>query len=117
MKNNYKIGRNGEAIAQKYLEKNGYKIITTNYYTRKGEIDIIATQGKEIIFIEVKTRSSIEFGRPIESVTKNKQKHMYQTAKYYIHKTKQETKCIRFDVIEVYIINGKIKVNHIKQIL
>ena len=85
MKNNYKIGRNGEAIAQRYLEKNGYKIITTNYYTRKGEIDIIATQGKEIIFIEVKTRSSIEFGRPIEAITKNKQKHMYQTAKCPLH--------------------------------
>ena len=110
-------GKSGEEIASNYLEEQGYKILERNFSCNQGEIDIIAKDKEEIVFIEVKTRSSIEFGRPIESVTKNKQKHMYQTAKYYIHKTKQETKCIRFDVIEVYIINGKIKVNHIKQIL
>ena len=117
MSTKQEVGKLGEDLATKYLKCTGYRILERNFRGKQGEIDIIATQGKEIIFIEVKTRSSIEFGRPIEAITKNKQKHMYQTAKYYIHKTKQETKCIRFDVIEVYIINGKIKVNHIKQIL
>ena len=117
MKINNRIGKIGEKLAAEYLEKHGYEIITTNFYTRKGEIDIIAKQNKEIIFIEVKTRTSEEFGKPAEAVTYYKEKHMYQAAKYYIYKTNQESEYIRFDVIEIYIKNGKIKLNHIKQIL
>lgn len=117
MENKHILGKIGEKIAVKYLQKQNYKIITTNFYTRKGEIDIIAKQNKEIIFIEVKTRTSEEFGKPAEAVTYYKEKHMYQAAKYYIYKTNQESEYIRFDVIEIYIKNGKIKLNHIKQIL
>ena len=117
MENNHILGKIGEKIAVKYLQKQNYKIITTNFYTRKGEIDIIAKQNKEIIFIEVKTRTSEEFGKPAEAVTYFKQKHMYQAAQYYIYKSNQNIKYIRFDVIEVYIKNGKIRINHIKQIL
>ncbi len=117
MSNSKQIGKIGEQLACKYLEKLGYKIIQRNFYSRQGEIDIIAKQDKMIIFIEVKTRTNEQFGKPAEAVNRIKKKHIYQTAKYYLYNTKQEKKNIRFDVIEVYIKNGKIKFNHIKQIM
>ncbi len=115
--NNHQIGRIGEDIAVRYLLKNKYDIIIRNFYTYSGEIDIIAKQDKEIVFVEVKTRSSDEYGRPLEAVTPLKQKHMYKSAKYYLYKTRQENAFVRFDVIEIYIVDGKVKINHIKQII
>lgn len=119
MKNTLKkeMGNIGEEIASNYLQEEGYQILERNFYTRYGELDIIAKQNDEIVFIEVKTRSNYAYGDPIEAVTPIKQKHMYQTAKYYLYKTKQEKAFVRFDVVEVYVIREKIKINHIKQIL
>ena len=117
LKNNCRIGKIGEKLAVKYLRKQRYKIITTNFYTKRGEIDIIARKDNEIVFVEVKTRSSDSFGKPVEAVNYFKQKHLYQTAKYYMYKKCHELDYIRFDVIEVYIKYGKVKINHIKQIL
>lgn len=69
MKINNRIGKIGEKLAAEYLEKHGYEIITTNFYTKRGEIDIIARKDNEIVFVEVKTRSSDSFGKPVEAVT------------------------------------------------
>ena len=60
--NKRKFGIIGEKIAQKYLKNNGYKIIENNYYTRNGEIDIIANKEKYIVFVEVKTRTNEKYG-------------------------------------------------------
>ena len=119
MKNTSKkeMGNLGEEIASKYVNENGYQILERNFYTRHGELDIIAKQNDEIAFIEVKTRSNHSYGNPREAVTPIKQKHMYQAAKYYLYKTKQENAFTRFDVVEVYVSKEKIKINHIKQIL
>ena len=59
--NNKKFGIIGEKIAQKFLINKGYEILETNYYTKIGEIDIIAQKSKKIVFIEVKTRSNLKF--------------------------------------------------------
>jgi len=110
-KNIYKklLGLVGENKACKYLKKHGYKILTRNFSTRFGEIDIIASKDKKIIFIEVKTRKDDAFGCPAEAVTIEKQKKIILVATNYLQKMqKQESEC-RFDVIEVE--NGKI--NHI----
>lgn len=111
------LGNLGEQIATEYLEKNKYKIIKRNFYCKQGEIDIIAKDKNEIVFIEVKTRTSNNFGKPSESVNVIKQRHMYQTAKYFLYKTNLLEKQIRFDVIEVLVANGKFNINHIKQIM
>ena len=116
MKINNRIGKIGEKLAAEYLEKHGYEIITTNFYTKRGEIDIIARKDNEIVFVEVKTRSSDSFGKPVEAVNYFKQKHLYQTAKYYMYKKCHELDYIRFDVIEVYIKYGKVNINNIKKI-
>ena len=111
------LGNIGEQIALKYLEKNKYQIIRKNFYCRQGEIDIIAKDKKEIVFIEVKTRTNTTFGNPAEAVNKLKIKHIYKTANYFLYKVKNPDVFIRFDVIEILLINGKFNINHIKQII
>ena len=112
---NKETGKLGEDIAVHYLKQNGYVILDRNFECRQGEIDIIALDEKEIVFVEVKTRTSNKYGAPSEAVNKIKQKHMLQTIKYYLYIRNLSDEFIRIDVIEVYINNNVYKVNHIKQ--
>lgn len=111
------LGKIGEQIATEYVEKLGYKIIKRNFFCKHGEIDIIAQDNQEIVFIEVKTRSSTNFGKPSEAVNKIKLMHMYKTAKYYLYKSNCSNNFIRFDVVEVLVKDGKFNVNYMKQII
>lgn len=110
--NNIEKGRKGEALARDYLVSKGYRILTTNYRNKIGEIDIIALDNDVLVFIEVKTRSNTNFGYPYEAVNRKKQNKIincsYQYAKYHNYKNYQ----LRFDIIEVYL-TPKIKINHI----
>ena len=114
---NQEIGKLGEDIAVNYLKQKGYKILDRNFECRQGELDIIAIDKNEIVFIEVKTRTSNRYGTPSEAVNKIKQKHMLQTIKYYLYIRNLSDKFVRIDVIEVYIKDNVYKVNHIKQAL
>lgn len=111
------LGKTGEDIATEYLIKNNYKIIERNFLCKMGEIDIIALKDEYLVFIEVKTRSSNKYGVPSEAVTKNKLKHLYKTARYYVYTRNLQDECIRFDVIEIYYENSTYKINHILQII
>lgn len=112
--NKREIGRYGEIRACEYLEKQGYKIITKNFWTKMAEIDIIMLDKEEYVFVEVKTRNSMQYGKPIEAVDINKQKHMIMAAQYYIYINSLEDYNVRFDVIEVYIYPQNEVINHIK---
>lgn len=107
-------GNYGENIAIQYLKKKYYKILDKNYKTRFGEIDIVAERDNVIIFIEVKLRKSIKYGYPVESVNRIKLKRIKNVAKYFIMVNRLETKQIRFDIIEVYLVSQEIFLNHIK---
>lgn len=112
------IGHSGEYEVEQYLIKSQYKILDKNFQCQLGEIDIIALdKNKEIVFIEVKTRNSILYGYPAEAVTDKKLKHIYNTAKYYLHIRNLEDDPVRIDVIEVYIQHNYYKINHIKQVI
>lgn len=113
----HEIGKMGEDLAVKYLEQIGYKIIERNFECRQGEIDIIAIDKNELVFIEVKTRTNIKYGKPAEAVDKNKQKHLTKAVKYYLYSRHLENEFVRIDVVEVYIYEHKYRVNHIKQIM
>lgn len=113
----HRIGKIGEDKATEYLEKLGYKIIERNFVAKQGEIDIIAKDKQELVFIEVKTRTNTLYGKPVEAVNEPKQKHLINTAKYYLYSKHLENEFVRFDVIEIYLKNKSIKVNHIKQII
>mgnify|MGYP006077827259 FL=1 len=113
----HRTGKIGEDKATEYLEKLGYKIIERNFVAKQGEIDIIAKDKQELVFIEVKTRTNTLYGKPVEAVNEPKQKHLINTAKYYLYSKHLENEFVRFDVIEIYLKNKSIKVNHIKQII
>lgn len=106
---NKKLGKQGEKRARSYLKKKGYKIIAKNYVNPFGEVDIIASKGGALAFIEVKTRLSDVFGMPSEAVTKNRQRKYIQAAKYFFL-GKEIDRTVRFDIIEVF--RGRI--NHIE---
>lgn len=111
---NKNIGKVGEEEVCKYLIKNNYKILNRNFMSNSGEIDIIAKDKNEYVFIEVKSRMSNKCGRPAEAVDINKKRHIISATKYYIYINSLENRNIRFDVIEVYV-NKNIKlINHIK---
>ncbi len=111
----HEIGKSGEEMATQYLIKEKYKILERNFKSKQGEIDIIALDKKEIVFIEVKSRTSKAYGNPNDAVDTKKKKHIYNTAQYYTYTHNLEDEPIRFDVIEIYIMNKVYKLNHIKQ--
>ncbi len=95
------IGDSGEEFAAKVLEESGFKIIERNYSTRYGEIDIIALRDGVLHFIEVKTRTNMEFGYPAEAVTDVKVTRIRRTAESYMCRRKAYWRSISFDVFEV----------------
>ncbi len=97
------IGDIGEERARDFLQKNGIKIIKSNFKCKVGEIDIIAEDNSSLIFIEVKYRKSDKFGAPSEMVTYHKQKKIILTAQLYLQKhPKLANKACRFDVISIH---------------
>ena len=103
-------GDYGERKACEYIKKNGYRVIEKNFRTRFGEIDLIATDGDTLCFIEVKARSSADYGTPEEFVTKRKQDRLWRTASIYIDKNSPEIENYRFDVVAVYLDNDSLKI-------
>ncbi len=99
--NNKELGRIGEYTAQRFLEKEGYRITATNYAVPFGEIDIVCQKNEEIIFVEVKTRLSKIWGNGAEAVTKNKQANIRRVAQWYLSVEKPSYMNVRFDVIEI----------------
>ena len=119
-KTNNKIkGQIGEDLAEKHLKTQGYKILEKNYrYSRIAEIDIIAKDKDTIVFIEVKTRSNLNFGHPFEAISKTKLQHIYQTGLFYLQNTKEKYKNYRIDIIGITIKSDEKtpKIEHIKNV-
>jgi len=110
------LGRRGEDEAAFYLKKQGYVLLQRNYRCPLGEIDIIAKEGKTLVFIEVRARSSDRFGMPQESVNRNKILKIYKVAQYYLKAVQKEEEPVRFDVLALLfdIENQLQQLNHIK---
>ncbi|HQP12145.1 MAG TPA: YraN family protein [Candidatus Omnitrophota bacterium] len=83
-KNKITLGRRGEALAAEYLKKAGYRIVACNFRNALGEIDIVARDGAILCFVEVKTRSSDDFGGPAEAVSLFKQRKLIQLARAFL---------------------------------
>ena len=95
----------GEALAAEYLRKRKYKIIAVGYQCRFGEIDIIAQNRKNLIFVEVKLRKNGEFAKAREYVDRNKQDRIRMTASLFLSQNPTKLQP-RFDVIEIYAPDG-----------
>ena len=98
-----KVGKMGEDLAADMLTSNGYRVIGRNFMTKDGEIDIIAIKDGVIHFVEVKTRSSDEFGYPADAVTESKQKRIRKAAKAYLSMRRGHWSELSFDVYEVMV--------------
>ncbi|MFC1501059.1 YraN family protein [Elusimicrobiota bacterium] len=101
MINSKSIGNEAERIGSEFLKKKGYKILNMNFRTSYGEIDIIAKNESDLVFVEVKFRKSSEFGHPKEAVGKHKQKRIVKAAIQYLKEEKLTKNNIRFDVLSI----------------
>ena len=99
------LGRYGEAAAAEYLRKKGCRILGMNYRTRLGEIDVIASDRRYVMFVEVKLRKSAAFAEAREFVTYAKQRRLAAAAEEWLQANPQ-TLQPRFDVIEIYAPDG-----------
>lgn len=101
MQNKRIVGNNYEKQAGQYLEKQGYEIIEYNFYSRSGEIDIIAKHEGYLVFVEVKYRKDNANGHPLEAVSISKQKSICKSAMYYMKKNGLFDMAVRFDVVGI----------------
>ncbi len=100
--NTRKCGSRYEEIAERYLKKQGYKIAERNFLCKVGEIDLIAYDGRTLVFVEVKYRRNPGSGYPEEAVSYAKQKKLSRTADYYCIKNHiSERTDRRFDVVAI----------------
>lgn len=103
------LGAEGERAAKAYLQAKGFRILRENYSTPLGEIDLIAREGDVIVFVEVKARTSGEFGPPQASVTLAKQRQIVGVAKLYLQRERLSETACRFDVVAVTFVGSETK--------
>ena len=97
-----KRGLWGEKVAEQALKGKGYTILGRRVRMgKRGELDLVAKQGETLVFVEVKTRSSERFGRPISAIKSRKEQMVMNAAKCYLLKLKERPRYFRFDVVEV----------------
>lgn len=110
------LGRKGEDVAVSYLRKNGYRILERNFTCRIGEIDVVALDDRTLVFVEVRTRRSFNYGRPEESVDFRKQSRLRLVAEYFLQRRGWVGCPVRFDVLAVRIGAGGMveELNHLK---
>jgi putative endonuclease len=112
------VGRWGEDSATDYLKANGYTLLARNVHSAHGEIDIVASKGGLLVFVEVKTRSSHAFAYPEESVTRRKQAYMLSAAEDYLQAHPESGDSWQFDVIAVEgTPGGKAQIEHFENVI
>ena len=99
------VGNRGEELASAFLESNGLKIVERNFRCKGGEVDIIARDGKTIVFIEVKSRRNLAYGVPQLAVTPFKQRQISKAALTWLSKNRLHDSPARFDVIAILLEN------------
>ena len=110
------FGNEGEDLAAKFLEEKGYEILERQYRCIYGEMDLIAKQNNEIVFVEVKSRNSHEFGYPEESVTRVKRLHLFNVAEEYLGIHHLVDQPWRVDVIAIEFDHTPPRISHIEAI-
>ena len=102
-------GEIGEDAARKHLRKRGLKFLTANFKSKRGEIDLIFRDADCLVFVEVKTRSSEEWIRPAAFVDARKRRLLSRTALDYLRLIKNPKVKIRFDIVEVLLVNSEVR--------
>ena len=102
-KTGQELGKWGEMKAKSFLEERGFKVISQNVFTEYGEIDLVAKRDGQIHFVEVKTRSTTQYGHPEESITSNKLSHMIASAEAFMQEHPEFGGGWQIDVIAIQI--------------
>ena len=95
------LGKEGERLAERYLQKKGYKLVERNYRCTAGELDLIVLDQRVVVFVEVKTRTGHGFGTPLEAVEIRKQRKMIRAAQFFLAARGLQQRDARFDVVGV----------------
>src|SRR3990167_4466208 len=98
-------GKKGEDYACSYLSRNGFRICERNFRSRYGEIDIIAEKDNRIHLIEVKTRTTLQKGKPYESITYFKRQHLKRAINFYLLQKQMTERILSFDVLSIVVNN------------
>lgn len=114
--NRQETGKRGEKLAADFLKKKGYRILQTNYRCREGEIDIVSQKKDCLVFVEVRTKTSTEFGMPEESITFNKKEKLVASAFSYLNANNHSQSQWRIDFVAVELDKeGKtMRIEHIE---
>lgn len=107
IKKHISLGRDGEELACKFLKRAGYKILELNFRGRLGEIDLVAEDGDCLVFVEVKTRTDLSCGHPLESIDSRKQRQLIKAAREYLGRSGAEERFCRFDAVSVLHPDGQ----------
>ncbi len=111
-------GERGEDLAAHYLERAGLSIVERNYRCKAGEIDVVALDGEELVFAEVRTRSGAAFGTPEDSITARKRRKMAECAFSYLAERGAHGRSWRIDLVAVELDRGHVvRVDHYKHVL
>ncbi|MCS7010380.1 MAG: YraN family protein [Anaerolineales bacterium] len=112
------LGRWGEEIATRYLEGRGYAILARNLRTAHGELDIVASKEGMLVFVEVKARSSVDYGFPEEAVSLRKQAHLLAAAEAYLAQHPDSPETWQFDIIAITFRTGQVpEIEHFENVI
>jgi putative endonuclease len=108
------LGKEGERLAERYLQNKGYKLVERNYRCTVGELDLIVLDRRVIVFVEVKTRTGHGFGSPLEAVEFRKQRKIIRAAQFFLAQKGLQQRDARFDVVGVSWAGREPIVEHIE---
>lgn len=110
---NQLVGGFGERVACRYLVSQGLVLLDRNWRTRAGELDVVARDGADVVFVEVKTRSSTRFGQPVEALVPAKVRRLRTLARMWLSDNDVRCERVRFDVISV-LVGRSVAVQHLR---
>jgi putative endonuclease len=104
-----RYGELGERAARRQLQRQGLKFLTANFRSERGEIDLVLRDDDCLVFVEVKTRSSEDWGRPASAVDRKRRRRLSRAALDYLRLLRKPQVKMRFDVVEVLLEDGKVR--------
>ena len=112
------IGRRGEDLAHRFLQRQGFTICARNYRMESGagEIDMVGWDGSTLVFVEVKTRTSDQFGAPDRAIGPQKLRTMVRAARHYVHRANVPWGNVRFDIVTV-LLEPRPALTHIRDVV
>lgn len=111
------IGQSGEDLATAWLKEKGMRVLVRNFRCPGGEIDLVCEDESTLVFVEVKTRTTVNYGVPGQAVDRNKTRKMIRAAMTYLSQKKAWDRSCRFDFVGIVFQAGEITVEHLEDVI